>query len=58
MARTLGKADPTLAKIDYWIDRLGKYQDTEEAIITDKDAEALMTDIEGFQNALARSLSI
>lgn len=58
MARTLGDNDPTLAKIDYWIDRLGKYQDSEEAIISDEDAESLMTDIEGFQNALARSLKI
>jgi hypothetical protein len=58
MARTLGEGDATLAKIDYWIDRLGKYQDSEEAIISDADAESLMTDIESFQNALARSLKI
>ena len=58
MTRALGEGDSTLAKIDYWVDRLGKYQDTEDAVISDEDAEALMTDIESFQNALARSLKI
>jgi predicted ArsR family transcriptional regulator len=57
MARVLGEDDPTLAKIDYWIDKLKIFEDDSEGQISDEDAEGLMSDIEGFQNTLSRSLA-
>lgn len=55
MKRVIGDADPILSKIDYWIEKLGKYDD--EQVISDDEADALVADIEGFQNKLARSLA-
>jgi DNA-binding MarR family transcriptional regulator len=55
MSRIVGNNDPTLSKIQYWIDKLKKYDEEEK--IQEKEAESLMTDIEGFQNVLSRSLA-
>ena len=55
MDRIVGSSDATLSKLQYWIDKLKKYDDEEK--IGEKEAESLMTDIEGFQNVLARSLA-
>ncbi|MHA1452748.1 MAG: hypothetical protein ACTSRD_07805, partial [Promethearchaeota archaeon] len=55
MSRVVKVSSPTLSKIQYWIDKLKKYADEEK--IEEKEAESLMTDIERFQNVLARSLA-
>ncbi|MBN2156029.1 MAG: hypothetical protein JW776_08300 [Candidatus Lokiarchaeota archaeon] len=55
MSRVVGNTDPTLAKIQYWIEKLQKYDEEEK--IQEKEADSLMSDIEGFQNTLARSLA-
>jgi DNA-binding Lrp family transcriptional regulator len=55
MKRVVGENDPTMKRIEYWVDKLKAY--SEEDKIKEDDAEALMSDIEGFQNALARSLA-
>jgi len=56
MTRVVGNNDPTLAKIQYWIDKLQKYDEEEK--IQEKEADSLIGDIEGFQNVLARSLAL
>jgi DNA-binding Lrp family transcriptional regulator len=55
MSRIVGSSDATISKLQYWVEKLKKYDDDEK--IVDKEAESLMTDIEGFQNVLARSLA-
>ncbi|MHA1339934.1 MAG: PCI domain-containing protein [Promethearchaeota archaeon] len=55
MLRVLGPNDPTLSRIDYWIEKLQSYEEGQK--INDDDAESLMTDIESFQNTLARAIT-
>lgn len=55
MMRVLKENDPTMKRIEFWIEKLQSY--SEEDKINEDDAENLMRDIEGFQNALARSLA-
>ncbi len=55
MIRVLGDSDPIISKIEYWEEKLNKYE--EEDKITEVDANSLIIDIENFQNVLARSLT-
>jgi hypothetical protein len=54
MIRVLGDNNPLLARMDYWLQRLAAYPDEEK--INEEDSNILISDIESWQNSLARSI--
>lgn len=54
--KLIGKNNPVLGRIEFWLSRLNAYEKDEN--ISEEDADKLVDDVENFRNILARSLKI